>query len=650
MIIVRKASIAAALLATVALFNGAASAGCLQLSPPGIQALQDLGSRDPKKAIEEVKKELEAAGRTTPVDERRIAALYAVEAASYSLLELDADARAAALKGLEFATDPFDPTHVALQMAYADNVYDAEGINAALASVEKARSQQPPGSRAALCLQISIGRVQNRRGRSDLAILALTQAYQSSLALAAPEPRVAAAAALSPVMQAVGDYKQALSLNQEVIDWAVRHDATLTLSVLHYLRGEILTEMHDYPAAIEQTQQARQLSVELSDQQGIGFADLALCRVRLQLAQLEAARPDCESALPIFAASQSVDMQKETQTLLARLDLAEGHADKALDRLNDVLSRDAEEMQPRVVPSVYDLRAQANAALQKYPDAYRDLSEYLKRYMARTDAERAQQVAALRARFETDREIERNDSLRRELGVAEDRANRQKTQLRWVAIGTGVSGMVIALLTYLLVTNQRYRKQLVRLATEDSLTGLPNRGRTAALAIEALAVAFDAQKPLCIALIDLDRFKAINDRFGHATGDRVLQDFAAIANVAIRKTDILGRWGGEEFLLVLPNTTLDVAVEMLDHLRLQASLILPPDEESGLRVSISAGLAATGADACSLDEIVARADVALYEAKNLGRDLVRYAEDSFLTASTAVRQALREREPAARVG
>jgi diguanylate cyclase (GGDEF)-like protein len=639
----RKVAVAAALLAVTTLCGGTALAGCLQLSAPGIQALQELSGRDPKKAIEEVKKELEVAGRSTPVDEQRIAALYAVEAASYSLLELDANARAAALKGLEFATDPFDPTHVALQTAYADNVYDAEGINAALALVEKARSQQPPESRAALCLQISIGRIQNRRGRSDLAILALTQAYQSSLTLAAPEPRVAAAAALAPVMQAVGDYKQALSLNQEVIDWAVKHDATLTLSVLHYLRGEIFTEMHDYPAAIEQTQQARQLSVQLADQQGIGFADLALCRVHLQLEQIAAARPDCESALPIFVASQSVDMQKETQTLLARLDLADGHADKALARLNDVLSRDAEEMQPRVVPSVYELRAQANAALQKYSDAYRDLSEYLKRYMARTDAERAQQVAALRARFETDREIERNNSLRHELGVAEERADRQKTQLRWVALGTGVSGMVIALLTYLLVTNQRYRKQLVRLATEDSLTGLPNRGRTAALAIEALAVAFDMQKPLCIALIDLDRFKAINDRYGHAAGDRVLQDFAAIASAAIRKTDILGRWGGEEFLLVLPNTTLDVAVEMLDHLRLQASLILPPDKESGLRVSISAGLAATGAEACSLDEIVACADVALYEAKNSGRDLVRYAEDSFLTASTAVRRALRER-------
>ena len=97
-----------------------------------------------------------------------------------------------------------------------------------------------------------------------------------------------------------------------------------------------------------------------------------------------------------------------------------------------------------------------------------------------------------------------------------------------------------------------------------------------------------------------------------------------MARDSIRPADILGRWGGEEFLLVLPNTTLDVALGLLDHLRLQAGLIAPAAEEAELHVSISAGLAMTSEEPCSLDEIVARADLALYEAKNSGRDLVRY--------------------------
>lgn len=613
-----------ALLGVGMLLGEVARAGCLELSPPSTQPLQELAIRDPKKAIAAVKAALDAASRASTVDESRVAALYAIEAESYSLLELDAEARSAALKGLEFAPLPNDSTHLTLQMVYAENVYDADGINAALTALEKARSLQLAGSRADLCLQITIGRLQNRGGRSDLALSTLTQAYRTSLSLPVTEPRVAAAAALSPVMRSVGDYKQALALSQEVIDWEAMHHATLSLSVEHYLRGQILTEMHDYNGAIVETQKARQLSVELSDQQGVGFADLATCHVRLELGELAAARADCENALRIFSASQTVDVEKEAQALLARLDLAEGHADKALAQLNEVLQGNAEGMMPRLVPSMYELRARANASLQKYPEAYRDLSEYLKRYIARTEAERAQEVSSLRARFETDREIERNSSLQRELALADERAQRQRAELRWVVIGTGFSGMVIALLTYLLVINRRYRRQLVRLASEDSLTGLPNRGRSAALATRELLTAFDRQEPLCIALIDLDRFKQINDRYGHAAGDRVLQQFARMARDSIRPTDTLGRWGGEEFLLVLPNTTLDVALGLLDHLRLQAGLIPATQDEAGLHVSISVGLAATGEEPCSLDEIVARADLALYEAKNSGRDLVRY--------------------------
>jgi diguanylate cyclase (GGDEF)-like protein len=246
------------------------------------------------------------------------------------------------------------------------------------------------------------------------------------------------------------------------------------------------------------------------------------------------------------------------------------------------------------------------------------------------------QVAALRARFETDREIARNEALQRQLELTRERAERQRIQLRWVIMAIIASGLVIALLTYLLVENLRYRKQLVLLANLDSLTGLPNRGRTATVATQALEAALADQKPLCLGLLDLDRFKMLNDQLGHATGDRVLKEFAKIASASIRSTDTLGRWGGEEFLLILPNTTLDTAVQIVERIRQRVGLI----HVEAMRVSISAGLATNGGDDLSLDEILARADVALYKAKNSGRDLVYYAEESFDAASSGVRRAL----------
>ena len=638
----RKPAMGGLMAAALAFFANAARADCFGVADPDFRSLEALSNQDPKKALEATKAALAAAQRATPVDGHHIAALYALRAHSYSLLELDADARSASLTGLEFAQDPTDPTHLALETAYAENIYDSDGIGGAITAIEAARSSQVRGSRADLCLQITLGVLQNRRGRADLAMLALTHAYGASRSLAVTEPRVAAADALSPVMRSVGDFTQALTLNQEVIDWELQHHAKLKLSVSRFLRGKILSEMHDYKGAIEQVEEARKLSVALEDQQGVAFADLATCHARLELEQLSAARADCESALHIFSAAQSTDVVKQAQTLLARIDLAEGHAGKALSTLNDVLAKGGEDIQPRHLPSVYELRAKANATLHNYADAYHDLDEYLRRYVALVDAERAQQVAALRTRFETDREIERNASLQSELEAAHEHAERQRVELRWVVAGTGASGLVIALLMYLLIANLRYRKQLVRLANEDSLTGLPNRGRTAAVATQALAAASAAKQPLCIALIDLDRFKALNDRFGHATGDRVLKEFTRITTASIRATDTLGRWGGEEFLLVLPNTTLDMAMEILDRIRQQATLIQQAVEGWDMRVSISAGLATNADDASSLDEIVARADVALYKAKNAGRDLVRYAEESYQSASTGVRRALRQ--------
>jgi diguanylate cyclase (GGDEF)-like protein len=634
-----RMSALAVLLTIIAFFTNIAQADCLPFPDPDIRSLETLSVQDPKRALEAIKIALAAAQQSAPADARHIAALYAVAAESYSLLELDADARSAALTGLGLASEPTDPTHLALLISHAENVYDSAGLNSAIAAIDQARSSQVRGSRAQLCLQITLGRLQFRSGRADLALLALTQAYRASLSLAIPELRVAAASALSPVMRSVGDFTQALALNQEVIDWGLAHHAKMSLSVARYLRGQILSEMHNYQPAISETAQALELSLELEDQQGVGFADLATCEARLESSQLSAARPDCESALRIFTASRSTDVVKESQTLLARLDLAEGHAAKALATLNDVLSGGGEAVQPRQLPRVYQLRARANATLHNYANAYRDLDEYLGRYVANVDAERAQQVTALRARFETDREIERNDSLHRELQLAHELAERQRVQLRWVVVATVASGIVITLLTVLLIANLRYRKQLLRLATRDSLTGLRNRGRMAAVASEALAAAFAKQQPLSVALIDLDRFKALNDQLGHATGDRVLKEFAAIATASIRATDTLGRWGGEEFLLVFPNTTLDTAMQIVDQMRQRVAQIKL--EGSGLRVSISAGLATSGAGAFGLDEILARADVALYKAKNSGRDLVCYAEESFQSASTGVRRALR---------
>jgi diguanylate cyclase (GGDEF)-like protein len=191
------------------------------------------------------------------------------------------------------------------------------------------------------------------------------------------------------------------------------------------------------------------------------------------------------------------------------------------------------------------------------------------------------------------------------------------------------------------ISIRRHRKQLAHLANNDSLTGLPNRRHTYEQGKAAMARAAEDRRPMTVAVVDLDHFKSINDRCGHAAGDNVLRAFASVCRESIRSTDIIGRWGGEEFLIVMPGATLDVALIALERLRGLALRIKLPPAGVGLQVGMSAGLASLESNVKTLDELIARADAALYKAKHEGRDLVRIAVEDFDKASSGVLRALR---------
>jgi diguanylate cyclase (GGDEF)-like protein len=622
------------------LLGAAAHAACPDLPGTETRQLDALVSRNARQALGEIQQKLTTLRSEPYAPPERLATLYALQASAYSMLELDRDAREAATQGLLLAPVQTDPVHVNLLIGYWQNIYDQAGLDQAVENLDAARQVQHAGSSADICLLTARGIVQMRRNQPDLAITDLTQAYRATMNPALAGQRVQAAAALASVMRFVGDYNQALALNQEVVDWDSAHDATLDLSVARFLRGQILAAMGDYSSAIEQLGEARTLSVAVNDEQGVAFADQAACSAHIELHQLSIARSECEQALRTFVEAQSTDVVKQTQSQLAEIDLAEDHPTLALARLNGVLDNDGADMPARDLVRIYHLRARTNAELHDYPRAYQDLDTYLRRYTSVNDAERTRQITALRAQLETDRAIERNGALQRELELSRERSETQSAQLKWARIATAAGIAIIALLTYILVAGLKYRKLLVRLATHDGLTGLPNRRRTTELANEALRTSNAADSSLTMALIDFDHFKEVNDRCGHATGDFVLREFARLTRPALRAGDTLGRWGGEEFLLLLPDCTLDSAFEIVERLRAVAVEIKLPATAMNLRVSVSAGLATNVERSVSLDEIVASADVALYEAKTAGRDLIRIARASICAASSGVRRAL----------
>ncbi|MFJ7733754.1 GGDEF domain-containing protein [Lysinibacillus sp. NPDC097231] len=147
----------------------------------------------------------------------------------------------------------------------------------------------------------------------------------------------------------------------------------------------------------------------------------------------------------------------------------------------------------------------------------------------------------------------------------------------------------------------------------DSLTGIPNRRGMDQILNELIL----NRVPHSIVLIDLDDFKSINDTYGHTIGDEVLKAFANHMQVNIDKRGMCFRYGGEEFMVILPSTTIDVAIELAENLRIKQALL---DTACGRPVTLSAGVTAFAANIKTSNQLITIADQALYKAKQSGRN------------------------------
>lgn len=165
--------------------------------------------------------------------------------------------------------------------------------------------------------------------------------------------------------------------------------------------------------------------------------------------------------------------------------------------------------------------------------------------------------------------------------------------------------------------------ELQRLATHDSLTGLYNRHELMRRLYEDVARAERYECSLCVLLIDIDNFKQVNDRFGHQAGDEVLSRFGVILNETIRTVDYAGRYGGEELVAVLPQTSLEEGIEIAERLRCHIESECWADAGGNLgTITISVGVVAYPDITGSVEELIFAADLALYRAKNGGRNKV----------------------------
>jgi diguanylate cyclase (GGDEF)-like protein len=200
--------------------------------------------------------------------------------------------------------------------------------------------------------------------------------------------------------------------------------------------------------------------------------------------------------------------------------------------------------------------------------------------------------------------------------------------LATLAIAMSLLTVLIALPLATLLQRSALHAQLVKDARTDSKTGLLNAATWEREATAEVARAVRTRTPLAVALLDIDRFKGINDTYGHLTGDEVLKEIAHTLNTLLREYDLAGRFGGEEFTLLLPQTRAVDAFRIAERVRSAISglCIIAPGAPGGERVHVTVSIGVAALDSGSkreYAELMAAADAALYRAKGCGRDQVQ---------------------------
>jgi two-component system cell cycle response regulator len=208
-----------------------------------------------------------------------------------------------------------------------------------------------------------------------------------------------------------------------------------------------------------------------------------------------------------------------------------------------------------------------------------------------------------------------------------------------VALGVYIAGALLIELVLLhqfldyreLIAFASRNARLESLAAADPVTALPNHRTIVASLDREFARSRRYQHPCAVLFMDLDHFKALNDSYGHPAGDAALREFGSVVRSALRSADILGRWGGEEFVAVLPETNGDAACAVAERVR-GAVAAHTFWAAGGAHLTCSIGVAAYPEDAATRDILIEKADGAMYVAKRLGRNQVRSATDPAVAA------------------
>ena len=508
-----------------------------------------------------------------------------------------------------------------LRVCAAGAMLDAGNISGGYAEIEAilAATQQRPELASAHALALLERGV--RRSRAGQLVAGqddLIEACRVLESLAQPRDTELCLGHLANHYRRAGDRAESRALLVQLRDVARQRGATFDASVYVYGLAQIDVDDGAYESALASFRESLQLGQAMKDAQGIALAELGVGQILFKLARPAEALPHAERALRLFAGISERVQAVRSQLLQVRAMAALGRAGEAVEVARRVEADARGLASDALLAEWLEAQASAQSAAGHWKGAFEAMAEW-RAIDARLQAQRvSEQSARLRMRFNRDKDASELRALQQ--------ANEQGQQLR------RVQALALALFVGLLAVAMVYGRRKFRqaraanaLAMLDELTGLANRRSVLTQGEALLRETRQRGRQLGVLMIDVDRFKAINDSHGHAVGDEVLRHLAQVLAGSLRERDRLGRFGGEEFMAVLPDVQPGTAAAIAERMR-QSVAASPCCSVAGeLGVTISIGVAETGDTAQTLAALLEQADAALYAAKARGRNAVALA-------------------------
>ncbi|MBV9496327.1 MAG: GGDEF domain-containing protein [Acidobacteria bacterium] len=480
----------------------------------------------------------------------------------------------------------------------------------------RAEAQRTGNRKLEASALVQSGYTRYSRGDMNEALADLQQAY----AFNEPTSRNLALSYIAHVYAdaKVAQYDKAIEYYQQLLPQYTAAGARANVADTLFDLGSTFERKGDFDHALTWYRQALEAERSLGRKGEEAYVKRSIGVTLTKLGRPNEALPLFDEALAQFTTAKDPDR-------IAIVRQSRGIAYRKLNRLPEAIadlevSRAyfAAQKNTRFLEKSEDELALALAAAGRWQEAYAASVRHSALQQQLADKLREEHTTRMRVQFDSEKKEQENRALLRERSAAARIRNLQTIVLL-------LGAAVIVVLAFLVVKRLRDAQRMRMMALTDELTRLPNRRSVLASAEEQLLRSRETNEPFTVVAFDIDYFKRINDTWGHAAGDRVLQGVANACRAALRPEDRIGRTGGEEFLVILPLTRLDEALHAAERLRDTVEKLDFPDIDPTLRVTISLGVTEWRAADTTLEKIAGRADDVLYQAKAGGRNRVALA-------------------------